>query len=344
MEIGDIGRRDFLKTMAKSAGALGFLGGVNGCLSYSDLVEERYQLDYLVEGESKEMSVDVSYPRDYEGSLPVVVFSHGIISSPSLYSGILKDIAMEGYFVVAPQHNDVVNFLSDGSLITLENLPGFLEDFDYVLDEVRNIEEYRDFNLVNILGLFWDELNSGDVVDGVIRDLASSLVEYRLPEFSKCVESIEDLSSNVSNVDCGSVGLMGHSLGGFPMLEELSKNNSAMKGGLFLSPASAFTSIENVAVPTRWMTGTRDWGYGMTLNSYEKSYNPSSFVSFSGAGHATFSNLGCSLEENVSCDEREVMRRGITDASISFFNCWLKDNGSGEEFLEGNGVDEYYSK
>ncbi len=177
MEFGDIGRRDFLKVGVKAVGALGFLGSVNGCPAYSDLVEERYQLDYLIDGESKEMSVDVSYPRDYEGSLPVVVFSHGITSSPSKYDNLLKDVARDGYFVVAPQHNDVVNFLSSGRLITLENLPGFLDDFNHVLEEVRSIEAYQDFNLVDILRLFWDEMNVGNVVDGALDSLHKKVIE-----------------------------------------------------------------------------------------------------------------------------------------------------------------------
>ena len=310
-------RRDCLKLFL----AVPVVGIVNpACLTSPDLMEERYPLEYLLDGEIKELPIEVIYPRNYEAPLPVVAFSHGIISSPDSYSDILKEIARAGYFVVAPQHNDLVNFSSDGRLITLENLPRFFDNAVSSLESVREIERYREFSFVDFFNLIHNEMWAGNIEDEAVMEIVNSLFEYRMTEFSRCLDSIEELSSGISNVDYGNVGVAGHSLGGIAVLEKIFERNPAIKSGLFFSPAT-FIFREETLIPTRWITGTEDWLYRLTLDSYVRASSPSSFVSLVGVRHTTFNDSNCIPDEEESCEGEEGMKEGIVSASTSFLVC-----------------------
>jgi predicted dienelactone hydrolase len=96
-------------------------------------------------GRENGLSINVYYPADAEGALPVLLFSHGNFSSYNDYDKLISHWVSHGYVVLAPLHRDAnraylgntVDLLRHGNLGIIEARRA---DLLTVLDSLAEIE------------------------------------------------------------------------------------------------------------------------------------------------------------------------------------------------------------
>src|SRR3989344_7132025 len=337
-----ITRRDFLKT----SGIVSLAGLGAGCPLNDYLTKEDYILEYSLGDKLNEFPVKITYPSVNEEPLPIIAFSHGFGTSPNLYSKTLDCIAREGYFVIAPEHNDYVNLLSNNQIINLENFGRIEDDSRIVFDAIRRIQGYENITVRESFDLLFNGVILYENSNTQIVDTFNNFVGYRHDELFVAL----NFAKEFDNVNPNIIGLSGHSLGGVPVIEILSESeksgNDSIKAGLLLSPANNLTSIKSLSKPTRWVTGNLDEFYSNTLKGYKNSIGPCSFVSFDEVAHANFvTPFNRRDKPEESYEERIEKIKGINCASTCFLNYWLKGNARDDIFFDEyeNIVLEYYT-
>ena len=144
-------------------------------------------------GEHRKVNVEFWYPKDADGTYPLVVFSHGSGSIEISNTSTFMDLASNGYVVCSMDHpyHSLFTIGSDGKLITVD--PSYWQEYM----DVSNGK--YDGATVYKLEHKWMNLRTADmnfVLDTIlahVKDSGSAAV-YRL-------------------IDPGKIGLMGHSLG-----------------------------------------------------------------------------------------------------------------------------------
>ena len=59
---------------------------------------------YTATGEHRQLSVELWYPQDADGTYPLVVFSHGGTATKSSNTSLYNELASHGYVVTAVDH------------------------------------------------------------------------------------------------------------------------------------------------------------------------------------------------------------------------------------------------
>lgn len=104
--------------------------------------------------------IDVFAPQGMSGNTPVIVFSHGLSSSPDDYADVLNHLASHGFLVAAPQHvgsdNIYLKEMLEGLNKDVFDNNEFInrpKDISFVIDELerRNQTEFQGkLNLKNV--------------------------------------------------------------------------------------------------------------------------------------------------------------------------------------------------
>jgi pimeloyl-ACP methyl ester carboxylesterase len=127
-----------------------------------------------------------------------------------------------------------------------------------------------------------------------------------------------------TRADWSSVGLVGHSLGGYTVLELAGAWPAQTLGGvkavLALSPyADPFIvhhTLDGLSVPVMYQGGTRDFGITPSLRkgmgAYDQSPVPKYYVEFEKAGHLAWTNMSNTAHES------------IVAYSVAFMNHYVK--------------------
>jgi predicted dienelactone hydrolase len=101
----------------------------------------------------KDLYCAVRYPKDAEGALPLVVFSHGAGGDSRAFSELSSHWASWGYVVVHPTHSDSVRLrmeqgedISDvrkemRNIVSKVDLPSRVADIRFILDSIPEIEK-----------------------------------------------------------------------------------------------------------------------------------------------------------------------------------------------------------
>ena len=100
--------------------------------------------DDAVEG--RDLTSTIVYP-DIPGPLPVIVFTHGLGSSPEAYDELLSAWALAGFFVVAPHYP----LTSAGTAQVFDDVANQPADVSFVLDAVLELNESPDEGFENLL-------------------------------------------------------------------------------------------------------------------------------------------------------------------------------------------------
>lgn len=87
-----------------------------------------------------ELPVTVVMPPDAEGSLPVVLFSTGALSSPDKYMALLKPWAEAGYVVLAPLHVDAESWVGIRPDNPQDGLAWRMRDMREMVDALPQLE------------------------------------------------------------------------------------------------------------------------------------------------------------------------------------------------------------
>src|SRR3989344_255728 len=158
-------RREFGKRSLKYIAVGAFIGATASCPIYEEVKTDDVRLSYNSDSEFRELPVRFFYPKHWSESLSLIGFSHGFSASPNVYDVLLREIALSGYLVVAPQHNDYINFLPSGGIVSV-NLPRFIDDAEEVLGEIHNVDGFVDYSYSETWDLFF-----GGVINGSISDV-----------------------------------------------------------------------------------------------------------------------------------------------------------------------------
>lgn len=146
-------------------------------------------------GEKRQVNVKFWYPKDAEGTYPLVVFSHGTGGIKISNTSTFMDLASNGYVVCSIDHPYHSQFTigDDGKLVRID--PAYWQEY---LDVVNH--KYADEGTRLQITLKWLALRTADmnlVVDTILAQAkdSNSAEVYRL-------------------IDPTRIGLMGHSIGG----------------------------------------------------------------------------------------------------------------------------------
>ena len=163
------------------------------------------------------------------------------------------------------------------------------------------------------------------------------------------------LSGNLSKIiDPGSIGLAGHSLGGYTALGVAggwsSWKDSRIKAALLLSPYSLPFSIKQtlseVHVPLMYQGADGDIGITPFLEgpkgAYQHSNAPKYFVRLRGGNHFSWTNLICAGQKTVAdCLAASANAALINAYSFAFLNFYLKHQNSSLLASNGAGLSAY---
>ncbi|MEM3074707.1 MAG: hypothetical protein QW727_02075 [Candidatus Pacearchaeota archaeon] len=287
-------------------------------------------------GIQKYLSLNFFYPEFNKEPLPLIVFSHGFSGSPKFYKKLLTGIASRGYFIVAPQHNDYINFFTEERLISFDEISRVFNDVNEVINSIHEIEDLSNYSVEDIWNLFFQQILNGNISNEEVLFPFEKIFNYRTEEISVAITYAKEFSNSIikHGIVRDELGLMGHSLGGISLIN-YSHLDEDVKAINFISPAGGLTDASKSLTPTIWITGNIDSFYLPTKNSFQISPSPSSFISLIGVGHLSFVEpcniISSSYEE--TCKNQDEKINAISLASVCFFDKWIKGIGSEDNFI-----------
>ena len=357
-----INRREFLKSAGRTLSAAGIGIGLSSALSKcpnSPIVKDFFDISYETDGEARTLRADVFYPVSTD-KLPMIAFSSGYCGSPKLYDDMLYTFANAGYLVVAPNHNDPANLLTENSANQqIENLRGFFSDIGAIVETMQGIEGYENIDFSFLQNVLLEQCLGGEIENPGVVGIFHDFFKYRTDELSETINYVlnPDNPGFYDKINPDKIALAGHSLGGFPCIEKLLENDNRFSSALLLSPVSALSDVSAINSPTMWVTGTLDSENirSSVKDSFFLARSPSSFVDFRGVGHLTFCaaaagfiqteyffNLFRTLfiskgmfteEQYAACIDYRRKCDAIYDAGICFLDSRIKGIGSQDDFL-----------
>ncbi|MDD2418674.1 MAG: hypothetical protein PHR24_07090 [Oscillospiraceae bacterium] len=150
--------------------------------------------EYKNDGSSRKLSVLIYYPdadKIENNTAPLIVFSHGGISTKTSNLSLYKELASHGYVVASIEHTyHALSTEIEGKKIYIDS--GYMKELN-TEDSHSDIENsYECFQK-------WMKLRTDDII-------------FVIDTFIE--ESVEENNSFYSLIDANSIGVAGHSLGG----------------------------------------------------------------------------------------------------------------------------------
>lgn len=176
------------------------LSGVKttGPFSFNSVVlqlnDEARPETYTDDGSCRKLSVAVYYPTEKSiapNSCPLIVFSHGAISTKTSNISLFRELASYGYVVVSIDHTyQAVSAVIDGKRIYID--PGYVK-------EINTENSHKD--LINSYNCFkkWMKIRTEDI---------NFIIDIFISNAQKSDNAFYSL------IDPDEIGLAGHSLGG----------------------------------------------------------------------------------------------------------------------------------
>jgi len=304
-EGGDMSRRSLLKKVVAGIG-LATIGP--SCREIDgDIVTDRTWGEYDGAGRLVAPPINFHYHRDCFDS-PTVLHSHGFLASSELYEEHLKDLARQGYFVAAPNHDDSINI--GGSFTPLSvNLIELIGRFTHLGEQLSeaglNINDPIQCALwMFTKGLEGNRFHEDDEVNSQIIEAVSNSFDYRERDIALTLEKVSREYGD--RADLNNVELGGHSLGGWAVARCLDEDSSgyqkhierkwdgSIKSGICQAPPSGWLTQTQIGKmkPTMWMVGEEDQYAlsGLVCEQVLASQNVSTHyvLTFPDAGHFSF--------------------------------------------------------
>lgn len=231
-------------------------------------------------------------PTDKSGPSPVVLFSHGLTGSAESQIYLLKGLARRGFVIIAPDHNDYINYDRIG-LLDKKNDTQFFSGLTYAVGQMiaSMFEESTNF----LSGLSDSEIQQLAEAGELLREFYDEF-DYRLTDMESLLDKLPELNESdpilAGRLDLDKIIMAGHSLGGATTLA-LAIKDSRIKTAVCLSPAShpfSQNDLSLIKAPILYMTGDLDGFHDYILKAYEESPAPKMFQSISGGGHYIFTD------------------------------------------------------
>ncbi len=245
------------------------------------------------------------------GKFPLIMFSHGYTGCGIQSIFLTEELARNGYIVIAPDHYDSL----------CSSMPGkgsSLEDFD--LSQFNHPEE-------------WSDKTYLDRKEDILFAL-----DYALAENSK------QGSFFYNSVDKDSIGIMGHSLGGYTSLGLIgawpSWQDNRFKAALLLSPVIKpyllHDNLKSIDIPVMIQGGTLDSTITPSIPQvYSQLSEPKYFLNIKFASHLAWANMGCAAASSArNCLQSNERVQAIDYYAITFFDKYLKEDPSADNKLK----------
>lgn len=288
---------------------------------------------YNATGENRKLNVELWYPKNADGTYPLIVFSHGGFGIKSSNETLYNDLASHGYVVCSIDHTYQCFYTTDADGHTVYINKGFIKEVnseDPKSDIQQSYEYYKK----------WMDIRTSDI---------NFVIDYIL---EKAKNNGADKVYNL--IDTRKIGVMGHSMGGSAALgigrirddvsavialeSPLIYDIKGVKDGKFILTDKKYpVPVLNVYSDASW-SHLAEWpqyaeNYLLLSNTNAMAFN----VYIKGAGHLTLTDFTLAsppLEQMLnkmmgakSTIDSVYCLNTINKISLEFFDCYLKDYG-----------------
>ena len=285
---------------------------------------------YTNSGKNRKLNVEMWYPKNSDGTYPLIVFSHGSFGTKSSNTSLYNELASHGYVVCSIDHTYQCLFTTDMDGHTTFMDMGYMKE---ISNENAHIDKQQSYEFYQK----WMDIRTGDI---------NFVMDYILAEVKN-----NDADTVYKLMDTTKMGAIGHSLGGSAVLgigrmrDDVSAvialespfmcDIEGVKGGEFV-----FTD-EKYPVPVLNVYSDQGWNLLPNGLQYAENYallsaaNATAFnIHIKGAGHLTLCDLALEspyltrkLNGQKSTTDTKYCLKTINMVCLEFFNCYLKGEG-----------------
>ncbi|QNO15400.1 alpha/beta hydrolase [Alkalicella caledoniensis] len=299
-------------------------------------IDENRVETFTETGDNRKLNVGFWYPENGEGTYPLIIFSHGGISTKTSNESLYNELASHGYIVASIDHTYHSLFTTDdGKAILIDR--NYMKELN-VEDAKANPQQSHEYYQK------WMNVRTGDI---------NFVIDYIISKATGTQdEAIYEL------VDIENIGVMGHSLGGSAALaigrtrtdiKAVIALESPFMGDILGVKDGQFVFTDDIyPIPVLNIYSDSSWNHLEKWPQYKQNYNLLSEtdgvaynIYISGAGHFTLSDLGLLspilsrvLNGFKSTTDVKYVLEIINEVSLEFFNSYLK--GQGEFDLGGS--------
>ncbi|WP_055668720.1 alpha/beta hydrolase family protein [Desnuesiella massiliensis] len=292
---------------------------------------------YTDTGENRKLNVKLWYPKNSNGTYPLIVFSHGAFGIKTSNETLYNELASHGYVVCSMDHTYQCLYTTDDKGHTTFVDKSFVKELASDNAESNKQQSYDNYQK-------WMRVRTDDI---------NFVIDYILTQAkSNASDTVYKL------VDTTKIGVMGHSLGGSAALGIGRMRNDISAVIALESPFMCdikgiknnefiFTN-EKYPIPVLNVYSDSSWDHLADWPQYAENYallsnnNPTAFnVHISGVGHFTLTDLALTsplltrlFNGQKSTTSTEHCLKVINKICLEFFDCYLK--GSGE--FKSNGA------
>jgi dienelactone hydrolase len=278
-------------------------------------------------GEYRKLNVRMWYPENTQDTYPLIVFSHGGISSKSSNESLYHELASNGYVVCSIDHTYHCLFTTDEDGHTTWIDDGYVHELfveDAESDRQQSYEYYQK----------WMKIRTGDI---------SFVIDHILQE-----AETNEADRVYALVNTAKIGVIGHSIGGSAALgigrmrDDVSAvvalespfmcDIKGVKGGEFVFVNEVYpVPVLNVYSDSSW-SHLAEWpqyaeNHALLFDTDTIVFN----VHISGVGHFSLTDLALASPlltrifngQKSTTDPRYCLRT-INKICLGFFNCYLK--------------------
>ena len=281
-------------------------------------------------GENRQINVGLWYPENEKGTYPLIVFSHGGISTKTSNESLYNELASHGYIVASIEHTYHSLFAKneDGNTILIDS--GYMKELNSEDAKTNPQQSYEYYQK-------WMKVRTQDI---------SFVIDYIISQAQGVNEhSIYKL------VDTSKIGVMGHSLGGSAALSVGRTRNdikgvialespfmddiNGVKDGKFVFEDEVYpTPVLNVYSDSSWYHLGQWPQYAQNYKLLSETDAQAFNVHISGVGHFTLTDLALTspiltrmLNGFKSTTDTRYGLQVVNDVSLRFFDFYLKGEG-----------------
>lgn len=297
--------------------------------AYTYIDESRIET-FADTGENRKLNVELWYPQNAEETYPLIVFSHGGISTRTSNESLYHELASHGYVVCSIDHTYHSLFTTDevGNTILIDSTyMRELNQEDATSDRQQSYEYYQN----------WMALRVGDI---------NFVIDHILSEAEN-----DEADEVYQLIDTTNIGVMGHSLGGSAALcvgrerEDVSAvvalespfmcDIEGVEDGEFVFTDEVYPlPVLNVYSDSAW-SHLAEWPqYAQNYNLLSDGDAAAFNVYIQGVGHFTLTDLALTspfltriFNGFKATTDTSYSLETINKVSLDFFDAYLKGEG-----------------
>lgn len=286
---------------------------------------------YTDTGDYRVVNVEFWYPKNGDGTYPLIVFSHGMFGIKMSNESIFRELASHGYVVCSIDH-PFQSFYTKN------------EDGEVTIVDKGYMNDYNEWSVTK------DYIRAKEIMDGVMY-IRTADMNFVIDKIIQQKASGDAAPYNL--VDTEKIGVSGHSMGGSAALELGRQRNdvtavmaleSPFFGDVLEATAAGYVYDDepypvpmlNVYTDSTWLPGGLDSHPVYAQNKYYLSYTKATVhnVYFQGANHMSVTDLALfmpfmadMLSGGAGTMDKYYCLETLNSISLDYFNCYLKGEG-----------------